>query len=120
VHESHGENGNQATLDRKAVQARERRARKRARREAFSVLDAMKVLELENAVKRAPRSRRDAAGGTLRLKGNVVVMVRQLIFWEEKGRTGGSWIYKSREEWCQEADTTYRMLTPTPRTPVPV
>jgi hypothetical protein len=58
----YSENGNRATLDRKAAQARERRARKRTRGEAFSVLDAMSVLELENAVKRAPRSRRDAAG----------------------------------------------------------
>ena len=74
------------------------------------MLYAMKVLELENAVKRAPRGSKDEAGRTLRLKGNVASMVRQMIFWEGKGEADGDWIYKTRDEWYQEAGLTYRML----------
>lgn len=37
-------------------------------------------------------------------------MVRQLVFWKNKGEADGDWIYKTREEWYQEAGLTYRML----------
>lgn len=106
----YSENDERTRRDRKAAQARERRARKAERREAHRVLDEMKVLELENALRRAPRSEKGQDGRTLRLRANVASMVRQMIFWEGKGEADGDWIYKTREEWFQEAGLTYRML----------
>lgn len=100
----------EALKARRAEQARSRRARKRERKEAYRLLDSMKVLELENAVKRAPHKAQDRAGRTLRLKENVAAMCRQLIFWEGKGEADGDWIWKTAEEWHQEAGLTYRML----------
>jgi hypothetical protein len=43
------------TLDHKAAQARERRAREAKRRQALNVLDEMKVLKVQKAIGRARR-----------------------------------------------------------------
>jgi len=80
------------------------------REEAHHVLKNMKVLDLYNRVRRAPRSEPDAAGRQLRIGGNVAGMVRQLVYWENKGHAEDSWIWKSRSEWEDEAGLTYRML----------
>ena len=80
------------------------------REEAYRVLNNMKVLDLYNRVRRSPRSEPDAAGRQLRIGGNVAGMVRQLVFWENKGHAEDGWIWKSRSEWEDEAGLTYRML----------
>lgn len=94
--------GEQERKDTKAGQARERRARKRARKEAHSLLtNDMKVLEVQEAVTRAPRSETDQAGKQHRIGAHVSAMVRQLLFWEGKGEAEGGWIYKSALDWEQ-------------------
>lgn len=100
----------QKTIANEEREARERRTRQKIRRQSYMVLDEIKTLELENILKRAPRSNKGKDGRTLRLGSNVAAMIRQLIFWEGRGAADGYWIWKSRQEWWDEAGLTYRVL----------
>lgn len=96
---------NEDHKDRKARQARERRAAKRNRKMAFELLDEMKVLAVQEAICRAPRSEavttEDGRVRTYRIGAHVAAMIRQLLHWEGKGAAAGAWIYKSEAEWLQ-------------------
>ncbi len=96
---------NEDHKDRKARQARERRAATRMRKMAHELLDEMKVLAVQEAICRAPRSEvvttEDGRVRTYRIGAHVAAMVRQLLHWDGRGATAGDWIYKSEAEWLQ-------------------
>jgi hypothetical protein len=101
--QGYSEDANRTTLDRKAAQARDRRARKKERREVVSVLKGMKVLAVQEAITRAPRSEKvttkDGRVRVLRIGAHVAAMCRQLLYWEGKGEASSDWVHKTAAEW---------------------
>jgi hypothetical protein len=102
---------------RKVRQARDRRAVKKERKKAYTLLDDMKVLAVQEAITRAPRSKKtttkDGRVRVYRIGAHVAAMVRQLLHWEGKGEADGAWIHKSEVEWMQSdaALTTSKQRT---------
>jgi hypothetical protein len=68
------------------------------------------ALTVETAIARSERSTLDKAGRQWGLRRNIGIMIRQLIFWDEKGEVGGGWIHKTAREWEREAGLTRAML----------
>jgi hypothetical protein len=99
----YAERDNRATLDRKAEQARERRARKRQRRQALTILNGMKPLRVQEAITRAYRSEstttRDGTVRHYRIGAHVAAMCRQFLHWEVRGEVQGDWIHKTGFDW---------------------
>jgi hypothetical protein len=111
----YAERDNRATLDRKAAQARDRRARKKERSQALTILNGMKPLRVQEAITRAYRSEstttKDGTIRRYRIGAHVAAMCRQLIHWEGRGEAEGDWIHKTGFEWeHSEAGLTTSML----------
>lgn len=76
-----------------------------------SVLKAVNPFEMQDAIARAKRSKLDSAGRQRRIGAHVGMMVRQLLFWEQKGELEDYWIHKTAREWSTaDASFTTRML----------
>jgi hypothetical protein len=110
----HSRDVKRATLDRKAEQAKARRARKAERRQALTLLNGMKTIKLQKALARAYRSTttttREGKTRRYRIGLNVAEMVTWLLWWEGRGELPGDWVHKSETEWVEETGLTESKL----------
>jgi hypothetical protein len=105
---------NREALDRKAEQAKARRAREAERRKTLTILNEMNMFKVRKAIGRAYRAEttttKDGRVRRYRIRGNVASMVSWLLYWEGRGELDGGWIHKSGPEWEQETELTESMV----------
>lgn len=78
---------------------------------ATSVLrNTVGLLEVQNTVAGAKRTKRGNDGRQLELGANVARLVTQLLYWEGRGEAQGNWIHKSSSEWRREVGLNVRKL----------
>lgn len=78
---------------------------------AASVLEGLDPFTKQDAISRAKRTNLDRGGRQRRIGAHVGMMVRQLLYWEQKGQLPDYWIHKTAREWLTaDASFTKRML----------